>query len=38
MYRKGQGVAQDYVTAHMWFNIAGENGNKGAITGRDSST
>ena len=22
MYAKGQGVPQDYVQAHMWFNLA----------------
>ena len=22
MYAKGRGVAQDYVQAHMWFNLA----------------
>ena len=22
MYEKGQGVPQDYVQAHMWFNLA----------------
>ncbi len=22
MYHKGQGVAQDYVQAHMWYNLA----------------
>ena len=27
MYEKGQGVEQDYVEAHKWFNIAGVNGN-----------
>ena len=28
MYEKGQGVEQDYVEAHKWFNIAGVNGNE----------
>ena len=28
MYVKGQGVEQDYVEAHKWFNIAGMNGNE----------
>jgi len=22
MYRKGQGVAQDYIQAHLWYNLA----------------
>ncbi len=26
MYSDGQGVPQDYVLAHMWFNIAAANG------------
>lgn len=25
-YLTGQGVLQNYITAHMWFNIAGANG------------
>ena len=28
MYFEGQGDLQDYVTAHMWANIAAVNGNK----------
>ena len=28
MYEKGQGVEQNYVEAHKWFNIAGMNGNE----------
>ena len=28
MYEKGQGVEQDYVEAHKWFNISGINGNE----------
>ena len=31
-YADGEGVLQDNVTAHMWFNIAGANG---AEDGRD---
>ncbi len=27
MYEFGQGVAQDYVLAHMWFNISAASGN-----------
>ena len=32
-YADGEGVLQDNVTAHMWFNIAGANG---AENGRDN--
>ena len=28
MYYNGQGVLADFVVAHMWFNIAGANGNE----------
>ena len=34
MYNSGEGVAQDYVNAHMWFNIAASQGHEGAINGR----
>ncbi|MDA0692497.1 MAG: sel1 repeat family protein, partial [Nitrospinae bacterium] len=34
MYVKGQGVTQDDVSAHMWFNIAGSNGHKNAVKNR----
>jgi TPR repeat protein len=27
MYNEGNGVLQDYVIAHMWYNISGANGN-----------
>ena len=30
MYTAGWGVIQDYVYAHMWFNIASSNGNDNA--------
>ena len=33
MYANGEGVLQDNVTAHMWFNIAGANGDE---DGRDN--
>ena len=26
MYAEGQGVPQDYVPAHMWFNLAARQG------------
>ena len=34
MYAKGQGVLQDYVMAHMYWNIAAVSGNKSAIKNR----
>ena len=35
MYANGLGVPQDYVSAHMWMNLSGSNGNKNAIENRD---
>ena len=35
MYAHGQGVLQDYVRAHMWFNNAAISGNKLASENRD---
>ena len=35
LYGKGQGVTQDYATAHMWLNIATANGADGAAENRD---
>ena len=35
MYFKGQGVPQDYVLAHMWFNLSGSGGDKDAVKGRN---
>ena len=35
-YAKGQGVLKDSVRAHMWFNIAGANGNEAARKQRDN--
>ena len=34
MYEEGLGVPQDYVFAHMWFNIAAANENEHAIDNR----
>ena len=34
-YRQGQGVLQDNVIAHMWYNIASANGNGKAAERRD---
>ncbi len=28
MYDNGQGVPQDYIRAHMWFNLAAAQGNE----------
>ena len=38
MYRYGDGVPKDYITAHMWFNIAAANGHERAGTFRDELT
>ena len=35
-YAIGEGVLKDSVLAHMWFNIAGANGNEAARKGRDN--
>ena len=35
-YANGEGVLKDSVLAHMWFNIAGANGNEAAKEGRDN--
>ena len=35
MYDNGTGVLQDYVRAHMWFNIAAISGDKYASKNRD---
>jgi hypothetical protein len=35
MYGGGLGVPQDYVLAHMWFNLSGSNGYKDAIKSRN---
>jgi TPR repeat protein len=35
MYANGQGVAQDYVRAHMWYNLGAISGYKDAISNRD---
>ena len=36
MFADGRGVLKDSVLAHMWFNIAGANGNERARTARDA--
>ena len=35
MYYNGEGVLQDTIAAHMWFNIAAIKGNKIAVKNRD---
>ena len=35
MYEYGQGVPQDYIRAHMWYNIAASSGDKNASKNRD---
>ncbi len=35
MYREGQGVPQDDVQAHMWFNLSAAHGMESARTLRD---
>ena len=35
MYNRGLGVLQDYLRAHMWFNLAASNGAEKATENRD---
>ena len=35
MYYNGDGVVQDYVRAHMWFNLSAAGANAGAAKNRD---
>jgi TPR repeat protein len=35
MYDTGKGVPQDFVQAHMWFDLAASQGNKPAAENRD---
>ena len=35
IYANGNGVQQDYVLAHMWLNLAGSQGQKGAIKNKN---
>ena len=37
MYGNGNGVLQDNVYAHMWFNIASSNGGEKARDNRDTA-
>ena len=36
MYYLGNGVPQDYVQAHKWFNLSAENGMNEAAESRDA--
>ena len=36
MYGAGDGVAQDYILAHMWYDLAGAGGDEDAAKLRDS--
>jgi uncharacterized protein len=38
MYANGQGVAQDYVQANTWFNLAAAQGDKEAVKAGDDLT
>ena len=35
VYSEGKGLPQDYVLAHMWFNLSGSNGYEGAVGNRN---
>jgi hypothetical protein len=35
MYYSGQGVTQDFISTHMWFNISSANGLPGVSGQRD---
>lgn len=35
MYASGKGVLQDYIRAHMWFNLSASQGNERAMESRD---
>ena len=35
IYFGGQGVPQDYITSHMWYNLAAANGDEDAVKNRD---
>lgn len=36
MYQNGQGVPQDVVAAHMWFDLASAGGHSNAVAARDA--
>jgi TPR repeat protein len=35
LYGRGQGVAQDYIRAHMWYNLAAVKGDADSVKNRD---
>ena len=35
MYDYGHGLPQDYVRAHMWYNLGGANGSENGTKNRD---
>jgi TPR repeat protein len=35
LYANGEGVLQDFLRAHMWFNIGSALGSQSALSGRD---
>ena len=35
VYHNGQGVPQDYVLAHMWWNICGSSGDKDCVKNKN---
>jgi len=37
MYYYGQGLEQNYILAHMWFDLAAAQGSAMALTNRDLS-
>ena len=37
MYYNGQGVPQDYVRAHMWYNLSASTDAEDAIKNRDTA-
>lgn len=36
LYRQGLGAPQDYIRAHLWFNLAASRGEREAVTERDA--
>ncbi len=36
MYHKGQGLSEDKVKAHLWYDLASRNGDKDAASDRDA--
>jgi len=36
MYERGRGVLQDFIQAHMWYNLSGAQGEQRAAEARDA--